>query len=103
MIRAEIKFNDKTHAEWVRKLCEGKVAILYKTEWDVGDYLYVLNSFEDEETDIKFWWQMEQIPSFGTYPRYKDFLKDYKTGKYTPRYSAILREEDFEILEEINE
>lgn len=103
MIRAEIKLKSSDISDKIKELVNGKIAILRKCKWSGNDDDYVLYGFEDDELTKAFYWELEQDELFGTYKDYDKFSKDYDNGEYDTCFSFVIKQNDFEILEEIDE
>lgn len=91
--KINIKYSD---SDDVRKLVNGKIAILNKCEWSSNNDDYVLYGFEDKETDKAFWWDLEQNELFSIYKDYDKFSKDYDNGEYERDTCVVIKEYEFE-------
>lgn len=98
--RARIKLEDRIFSNKIKKLVNGKIAILAKCKWSNNDDDYVLYGFEDSETDKTFWWEIEQDDLFGIYKDYDKFSNDYDNGEYETDFSIVIKEDEFERIEE---
>lgn len=98
--RAKINMK-KCDDDKIKELVNGNIAILNKCEWGVADD-YVLYGFEDDELDKAFWWELEQDDFFGVYKDYDEFSKDYDNGDYDTSCCIVIKETDFERVEEEN-
>lgn len=83
----------------IEELINGKIATLSKCLWGADDD-YILYGFEDEETGKKFWWLVEQDDLFGVYKDYDEFSKDYDGSEYDKCCFIVIKETDFERVEE---
>lgn len=93
--RAKINIKHSDSDE-VRKLVNGKIAILNKCEWSNNDDDYVLYGFEDEEIDKAFWWEVEQGNLFSIYKNYRKFSEAYDNGDYDAEACIVFNAIDFE-------
>lgn len=97
--RARIKLEDRIFSNKIKKLVNGKIAILAK--WSGNDDDYVLYGFEDGEIDKAFWWEIERNDLFGIYKDkdYDKFSNDYDNGEYETDFSIVIKEDEFERIE----